>query len=396
MKNYYVLGLAVLLLILAANSLFVVRETERAVMLRFGELVNADISPGLHVKIPWVNQVRKFDARIQIEDSVPADFFTLEQKALVVDSYAKWRIVDVGQFYVSTQGEVSRAGTLLAQRVNDGLRDQIGERTLQEVVAGERDQLMLDLTANLNMDSAVDIGIEVIDVRVKRIDLPEDVRDSVYERMITERNREAQELRSRGDELAIGIRADADRQAIIFEAEAYRDAENIRGEGDARATAVYADAYNKDPEFYAFTRSLNAYRETFKNKGDVLLLDPDSRRLAPTSTVCALCALYVLCVEFSRLLPRQQRVNLVAIRRAARGAGLGYAERCRGIGEAHRLFQRRAFRQRHRQPGIKSIARASRIHHIHKKTVHKRCIRVAHDLRASRAQGNHRCLVVAG
>lgn len=276
MKSYYGIGLAVLLLILAANSLFVVRETERAVMLRFGELVNADIQPGLHVKIPWVNQVRKFDARIQIEDSVPADFFTLEQKALVVDSYAKWRIIDVGQFYVSTQGEVSRAGSLLAQRVNDGLRDQIGERTLQEVVAGERDQLMLDLTANLNMDSAVDIGIEVIDVRVKRIDLPADVRNSVYERMITERNREAQELRSRGDELAIGIRADADRQAIIFEAEAYRDAEHIRGEGDARATAVYADAYNKDPEFYAFTRSLSSYRETFKNKGDVLLLDPDS------------------------------------------------------------------------------------------------------------------------
>lgn len=276
MKNYYVLGLAVLLLILAANSLFVVRETERAVMLRFGELVNADISPGLHVKIPWVNQVRKFDARIQIEDSVPGDFFTLEQKNLVVDSYAKWRIVDVGQFYVSTQGEVSRAGTLLAQRVNNGLRAQIGERTLQEVVAGERDQLMLDLTANLNMSTPEDFGIEVIDVRVKRIDLPEDVRGSVYERMVTERNREAQELRSRGEELAIGIRADADRQAVIFEAQAYRDAENIRGEGDAEATAIYAQAYNKDPEFYAFTRSLNAYRETFKNKGDVLLLDPDS------------------------------------------------------------------------------------------------------------------------
>ncbi len=276
MKNYYVLGLAVLLLILAANSLFVVRETERAVMLRFGELVNADISPGLHVKIPWVNQVRKFDARIQIEDSVPGDFFTLEQKNLVVDSYAKWRIVDVGQFYVSTQGEVSRAGTLLAQRVNNGLRAQIGERTLQEVVAGERDQLMLDLTANLNMSTPEDFGIEVIDVRVKRIDLPEDVRGSVYERMVTERNREAQELRSRGEELAIGIRADADGQAVIFEAEAYRDAENIRGEGDAEATAIYAQAYNKDPEFYAFTRSLNAYRETFKNKGDVLLLDPDS------------------------------------------------------------------------------------------------------------------------
>ena len=276
MKKYYGLGLVALLLLVAANSLFVVRETERAVMLRFGELVNADISPGLHVKIPMVNQVHKFDARIQSEDSVPARFLTLEQKALVVDSYAKWRILDVGQFYVSTQGDESRAGSLLAQRINDGLRDQIGARTLQEVVAGERDQLMLDLTENLNMSAAQDVGIEVIDVRVKRIDLPEDVRGSVYERMVTERNREAQELRSRGDELAIGIRADADRQAIIFEAEAYRDAERIRGEGDAQATAVYADAYNKDPEFYAFTRSLTAYRETFANKGDVLLLDPES------------------------------------------------------------------------------------------------------------------------
>ena len=150
MKRYYGIGLAVLLLILAANSLFVVRETERAVMLRFGELVNADISPGLHVKIPWVNTVSKFDARIQTEDSMPARFLTLEQKALEVDSYAKWRITDVGQFYISTRGNEATAGALLAQRINDGLRDQIGARNLQEVVAGERDQLMLDLTASLN------------------------------------------------------------------------------------------------------------------------------------------------------------------------------------------------------------------------------------------------------
>ena len=276
MKSYYGIGLVILLLILAANSLFVVREIERAVMLRFGELVNADIAPGLHVKIPWVNTVRKFDARIQTEDSMPARFLTLEQKALEVDSYAKWRILDVGQFYISTGGNEVTAGSLLAQRINDGLRDQIGARNLQEVVAGERDQLMLDLTAGLNETTAADFGIEVIDVRVKRIDLPDDVRQSVYERMTTERNREAQELRSRGDELAIGIRADADRQAIIFEAEAYRDAERVRGDGDAQATAIYADAYNRDPEFYAFTRSLSAYRETFSNKGDVLLLDPDS------------------------------------------------------------------------------------------------------------------------
>ena len=276
MKKILTLVLTFFTLIIVGNTLFIVKQTERAVMLRLCALVNADIEPGLHIKIPWVNTVRVFDARIQTEDSTPERFLTLEQKALEVDSYAKWRIVDVGQFYVSTRGNVATAGSLLAERINDGLRDQIGNRNLQEVVAGERDQLMLDLTAELNETTAADIGIEVIDVRVKRIDLPDDVRSSVYDRMITERNREAQELRSRGEELAIGIRADADRQAVIFEAEAYRDAERIRGEGDAEATSIYAEAYTRDPEFYAFTRSLNAYRETFSSKGDVLLLDPDS------------------------------------------------------------------------------------------------------------------------
>ena len=276
MKNFVVLGFIFLVVVIAGNSLFVVKETERAVMLQFGELVNNDIEPGLHAMIPWVNTVRKFDARLLTEDSPRRRYLTLEQKALEVDSYAKWRIIDVGQFYVSTRGEVSTAGRLLAERINDGLRDQIGARTLAEVVAGERDQLMLALTADLNETTAADLGIEIIDVRVKRIDLPDDVRSSVYERMITERDREAQEIRSRGDELAIGIRADADRQAVIFEAEAYRDAEETRGEGDATATGIYAEAYNKDPEFFAFTRSLNSYRETFSSKGDVLLLDPDS------------------------------------------------------------------------------------------------------------------------
>ncbi|MEC8995373.1 MAG: protease modulator HflC [Pseudomonadota bacterium] len=276
MRNFVSVAFTFFVLIIVSNTLFVIKETERAVMLQFGQVVNSDIQPGLHWKIPWVNTVRVFDARIQTEDSTPERFLTLEQKALEVDSYAKWRIVDVGQFYVSTRGNVGTAGSLLAERINDGLRDQIGARNLQEVVAGERDQLMLDLTSELNETTAADIGIEVIDVRVKRIDLPDDVRSSVYDRMITERNREAQELRSRGEELAIGIRADADRQAVIFEAEAYRDAEQIRGEGDAEATSIYAEAYNRDPEFFAFTRSLNAYRETFSSKGDVLLLDPDS------------------------------------------------------------------------------------------------------------------------
>ena len=276
MKNLLTVGFLFISVFLLSNTLFVVKETERAVMLQFGALVNADVQPGLHAKIPWVNNVRKFDARIQTEDATPQRFLTLEQKALDVDSYAKWRVIDVGQFYISTRGNVTAAGSLLAQRINDGLRDQIGTRTLIEVVAGERDQLMLDLTSELNESTAADIGIEVIDVRVKRIDLPDDVRSSVYDRMITERNREAQEIRSRGDELAIGIRADADRQVVIYEAEAYRDAEQIRGQGDADATSIYAGAYSKDEEFFAFTRSLNSYRETFSSKNDVLLLDPDS------------------------------------------------------------------------------------------------------------------------
>ena len=276
MRNFILIGLAFLVLIVAGNSLFVIKQTERAVMLRFGELVQDDIQPGLHVKIPWVNTVRKFDGRILTEDSPSQRFLTLEQKFLNVDSFAKWRITDVRQFYVSTGGDIIIAGNLLAERINDGLRDQIGARNLQEVVAGERDQLMLALTAELNESTATDLGIEVIDVRVKRIDLPDDVRSSVYERMITERNREAQDHRSRGEELAIGIRADAERQAVIYRAEAYRDAEQIRGEGDAEATRIYAAAYNQDPEFYAFTRSLNAYRATFSSKGDMLLLDPDS------------------------------------------------------------------------------------------------------------------------
>ena len=276
MKNFLSIGLLFLAVFIAGNTLYVVKETERAVLLRFGELMNADVQPGLHAKIPWVNTVRKFDARILTEDTPPRLYLTLEQKFLSVDSFAKWRISDVGQFFVAANGDIAYAGSLLSERINDGLRDQFGTRNLIEVVSGERDQLMLALTAELNESVRDDFGIEVIDVRVKRIDLPDDVRSSVYDRMITERNREAQEIRSRGEELAIGLRADADRQVTIHLAEAYRDAEQTRGEGDAQATAIYAEAYEKDPEFYAFTRSLNAYKETFSSRGDVLLLDPKS------------------------------------------------------------------------------------------------------------------------
>jgi membrane protease subunit HflC len=276
MKNT-VFGIVLFLVVtIAANSMFVVSQTERAVMLQFGDMVRTDIPPGLHFKIPYVNTVRKFDARVLTVDATPQRYLTLEQKALLVDSYAMWRIVDVERFYTATSGDESRANSLLAQRVNDGLRNKFGERDLQEVVSGQRDSLMQQLTEELNTYTAQEYGIEVIDVRVKRIDLPDDVRSSVYERMTSERQREAQQLRSRGNELAIGIEADADRQEAVLLVEAYRDSELVRGEGDAQASSIYAAAFTKDPEFYSFTRSLNSYRDTFNSKSDVLLMQPDS------------------------------------------------------------------------------------------------------------------------
>lgn len=276
MKNFVVGGIIFLVVLVGVNSIFVVKQTERAVMLQFGDIVETDIAPGLHFKIPYVNTVRKFDARILTVDATPQRYLTLEQKALLVDSYAMWRIVDVERFYTATSGDESRTNALLAQRVNDGLRNKFGERDLQEVVSGQRDALMNELTTELNTYVANEYGIEVIDVRVKRIDLPDDVRSSVYERMTSERQREAQQLRSRGNELAIGIEADADRQEAVLLVEAYRDAERIRGDGDATAAAIYSAAYTQDPEFYSFTRSLNSYRNTFSSKSDVMLLDPQS------------------------------------------------------------------------------------------------------------------------
>lgn len=276
MKSIVAAVLVLILVVLGSSSLFVVKEIERAVLLQFGELVRSDIEPGLHFKVPYVNTVRKFDGRVLTVDATPQRFLTLEQKAVLVDSYAMWRITDVERFYTATSGDETRARSLLSQRINDGLRNKFGERDLQEVVSGERDALMMELTDELNTYSGEEYGIEVIDVRVKRIDLPDDVRSSVYERMTSERQREAQQLRSRGNELAIGIRADADRQEAVLLAEANRDAERIRGEGDARAASIYAEAFTKDEEFYSFTRSLNSYQRSFSSKGDILLLEPDS------------------------------------------------------------------------------------------------------------------------
>lgn len=271
-----ILALAALALLLAANSLFIIKETERGVMLQFGKVEREDIAPGLHWKLPMVNEVRTFDSRVLTLDANPERFLTIEKKGMIVDSFAKWRIINVGKYYTATNGEESRAMRLLAQRVNEGLRNGFGERTLQEVVSGERDQLMSELTVALNEFTQTSLGIEVVDVRVKRIDLPPEVSGSVYNRMNSERQRESQEHRSKGYEQAEVIRADADRQRTILAAEAYRESELIRGEGDAEAARIYAEAYTQDPEFYSFVRSLNAYKDTFRDKGDIMLIEPKS------------------------------------------------------------------------------------------------------------------------
>ena len=275
-RNLTIVLTSVLLLFLASNALYVIKETERGVLLRFGEVVNPDIQPGLHVKIPFVNNVRKFDGRVLTVDSQPARFFTQEKKELIVDSYAKFRVADTAKFYTATNGDESRAMGLLAQRINDGLRNQVAVRSVQEVVSGERDQLMVDLAEKINDVALSELGVALVDVRVKKIDLPPDVSESVYRRMNAEREKEARELRSQGQELAEGIRAAADREVTVITANAYRDSEQIRGQGDAEATRVYAEAFNRDPEFYSFTRSLRAYQDSFQGSGDVLLIQPDS------------------------------------------------------------------------------------------------------------------------
>ena len=268
--------IAVVVLLVLSNSLYIIKETERGVKLQFGEVVEADLQPGLHFKIPFVNTIRKFDARVQTLDTRPQSFLTLEKKRLVVDSYVKWIISDTSKFYTATSGDSYRAADLLSTRIETSLRNQFGTRTLTEVVSGEREEVMDAVIATLSKISEEELGLRVVDVRVKRIDLPSEVSNSVYERMRTERERLARELRSRGKELAEGIRADADRQSTVILANAYRESEVTRGEGDAQAASIYANAYNKDPEFYSFHRSLMAYRESFKSGSDVLLLKPDS------------------------------------------------------------------------------------------------------------------------
>ncbi|EIK51834.1 MAG: protease modulator HflC [Pseudomonadaceae bacterium] len=275
-KSLVALIVGVVLALVLWNSFYIVSQTERAVLLRFGRIVEPDVKPGLHMKIPYVNSVRKFDARLMTLDSTTSRFLTLEKKALMVDAYAKWRVADAERFYTATSGMKQIADERLARRLEAALRDQFGKRTLHEAVSGQRDELMGQVTNSLNRAVQKELGIEVVDVRVKGIDLPREVNRSVFERMSSEREREAREHRAKGKELAEGIRADADRQRRVLLAEAFREAEELRGEGDARAAAIYADAYGQNKEFYSFYRSLQAYRESFSSKEDVLVLDPKS------------------------------------------------------------------------------------------------------------------------
>jgi membrane protease subunit HflC len=261
--------------LVGSASLFVVQEQQLALLLRLGEIVDADFKPGLHFKIPIIQDVVKFDKRIQTLDAPPEQFLTIEKKFVVVNSYAKWRISDVAQFFRSTRGSADTTARLLSARINAALRDEFGKRTVQEVVSGERAEIMETLAKEAN-DNAADLGVEIVDVRIKQIDFNENISENIYERMRTERQRVAAELRAQGAEEAEKIQADADRQRIEIVANAYRDAELLRGEGDARAAEIYAQAFEQNADFYAFWRSLTAYRDVFEGGGSMMVLDPDS------------------------------------------------------------------------------------------------------------------------
>lgn len=270
-----VFGVIALLLVLA-SSMFVVDQRRNAIVFRLGEVVAIKKEPGLYFKVPMLDNVAFFDVRIlTIDTAEPERFLTSEKKNVLVDLFVKWRITDVRQYFVSVGGDESRAQTRLLQTINDGLRAEFGNRTVHDVVSGERDKIMELMRKRAN-DDAGKIGVEVLDVRLKRVDLPQEVSVDVYRRMEAERKRVANELRSTGAAESEKIRADADKQREVILAEAYRDAQRIKGEGDAKAAANYAKAYEINPEFYAFYRSLEAYRASFKSKNDIMVLEPNA------------------------------------------------------------------------------------------------------------------------
>jgi len=269
-------GIGALVLVVLSMSVFTVDQRQFALVFQLGEVKQAITEPGLKFKVPFIQNVRYFDRRILTLDSnEPERFITSEKKNVLVDSYIKWRIVDPNLYYISVGGDEARARTRLSQTVNAGLREEFGKRLVHDVISGERDKIMDQMREKADID-ARRIGVQIVDVRLKRVELPEEVSGAVYSRMEAERKRVANELRSEGAAEAEKIRADADRQREVIVAEAYRDAQKIKGEGDAKAAAMYAEAFGKNPEFYAFYRSLEAYRGSFANKSDVLVVEPSS------------------------------------------------------------------------------------------------------------------------
>ena len=264
------------LLVVIAMSVFSVDQRQFALVFQLGEVKRAIDEPGLNFKVPMVQNVRYFEKRIMtLDNNEPERFITSEKKNVLVDSYIKWRIVDPKLYYISVGGDESRAKTRLNQTVNAGLREEFGKRTVHDVVSGERDKIMDQMREKADVD-ARKIGVEIVDVRLKRVELPTEVSDAVYRRMEAERKRVANELRSEGSAEAEKIRADADRQREVIIADAYRDAQKVKGEGDAKAAAIYAQAFGQNPEFYAFYRSMEAYRGSFKSKNDLLVVEPNS------------------------------------------------------------------------------------------------------------------------
>jgi len=269
-------GIIIAIFFLGSSAIYIVDERQQAILFQLGEVIDVKTEPGLYFKIPIAQNVRYFEKRILTMDTEePERFITSEKKNVLVDLFVKWRIVDVKQYYISVRGDEGLAQTRLAQTINASLRDEFGNRTVHDVVSGERDVIMEIMRQKADAD-ARSIGVEVVDVRLKRVDLPQEVSESVYRRMEAERKRVANELRSTGAAESEKIRADADRQREVILAEAYREAQKTMGDGDGQAAATYAIAFQKDPEFYAFWRSMDAYKQSFKNKGDMMVLEPTS------------------------------------------------------------------------------------------------------------------------
>jgi membrane protease subunit HflC len=277
MKNATGIAIALVVgLLLISLSLYTVDQRQAAMVFQLGEIVRINKEPGLYLKVPFVQNVRYFDTRVLTLDAVdPERFITSEKKNVLVDYFVKWRVFDVEKFYVSFSGDERRAINRLSQTVNDGMRAQFGKRTVHDVVSGQRDDVMEALRMSADAD-ARRFGVQVLDVRIKRVDLPSEVSESVYRRMDAERKRVANELRSTGSAEAEKIRADADRQREVIIAEAYRDAQRTKGEGDGKASAIYGEAYGRNPEFYAFYRSMESYRNSFRNKNDLMVVQPNS------------------------------------------------------------------------------------------------------------------------